>query len=80
MGKEDNDIFMSFELSDEEAKNYETVRNKFEEKFVVKKLIYFNEPSSIPEYKSKMRLVFTGEVIDAINATAGELKTILQVN
>lgn len=41
MGEEADDIFMSFELSDEEAKNYETVRNKFEEKFVVKKNVIF---------------------------------------
>ena len=41
MGEEADGIFMSFELSAEEAKKYETVKAKFENKFTDKKNVIF---------------------------------------
>ena len=41
MGEEADGIFMPFELSAEEAKKYETVKAKFENKFIDKKNVIF---------------------------------------
>ncbi|KXJ11256.1 hypothetical protein AC249_AIPGENE8502, partial [Exaiptasia diaphana] len=41
MGEEADDIFVSFELSTEQAKKYDTVRSKFEDKFTLKRNVIF---------------------------------------
>lgn len=41
MGKQADDIFIMFELTTEEEKNYKEVKEKFENHFIVKRNVIF---------------------------------------
>ena len=56
-GEEADDIFMSFELSAEEAKKYETVKAKFENKFTVKKNVIFERAKFNPRVQEQNETV-----------------------
>ena len=57
MGEEADGIFMSFELSAEEAKKYETVKAKFENKFTVKKNVIFERAKFNPRVQEQNETV-----------------------
>ena len=58
MGEEAEDIFVSFELSADEAKQYDVVRNKFENHFIPKRNVIFERA------KFYMRSQNTDEPVD----------------
>ena len=58
MGDQADDIFLSFGLSEDEAKDYNVVRKKFEEYFVVKKNVIFERA------KFNSRVQRDGESVD----------------
>jgi len=58
MGKEADDIVVSFQLTTEEAKQYNVVKGKFETHFVVKRNVIFDE------VKFNLRSQQDGESVD----------------
>ena len=55
-----DDVFLTFELSAEQAKDYNTVRKKFEDHFVVKKNTIFERA------KFKLRAQREGEAVESV--------------
>ena len=53
MGDSADDIFQAFKLSVEDMKKYDTVKGKFDNYFIKKKISYMNEQNSTLDDRRK---------------------------
>ena len=56
MGDDADDIFQAFKLSVEDMKKYDTVKGKFDNYFIKKKISYMNEQNSTLDDRKKVSL------------------------
>ena len=56
MGEKADDIFHSFDLSDEDKKKYKTVKNKFDSHFVRERILSMSVPCLIGANRKKVKV------------------------